>query len=136
MRMPESVAEVEATISGAISDLLGTVYRKIGRTTVATGSALFVQWPSESVTDATVSGLACYVSLQPSYGVIDLHDQAAIAGEWRAYLVQYRGSNHIDEATRRLLRAFPLSRAVPVQVADDDGNSLTQVALTIKGATT
>ena len=134
MTLPNSTAEIEATVSGAIGDLLGAVYRKVGRVTVATGPALISQWPSESVTDATISGLAVFVDRQASYDIEDLHDQAAIAGEWRLYLVQYRGSSNLDAATRRLLQAFPLSRAVPLGDLDDDGNTLGQVAMTIRGA--
>ncbi len=132
--LPNSVPEITATVSGAIGDLLGSVYRKIGRVTVATGPALIAQWPTESVTDATISGLAVFVDRVNRYEVEDLHDQAAVAGEWQLYLVQYRGSDHLDEATRRLLQAFPLSRATPLGDLDEDDNTLGQVAMTIRGA--
>ena len=134
--LPNSTAEIEATVSGAIGDLLGAVYRKVGRVTVATGPALISQWPTASITDATISGLAVFVNRVNRYLVEDLHDQPAVAGEWQLYLVQYRGSAHLDEATRRLLQAFPLSRAVPLGDLDEDGNTLGQVSLTVRGAMT
>ncbi len=136
MSLPSSLPELQAAVSGALSDLLGTTYRKIGRTVVATGPALFAQWAGESVTDATVSGLGVFIDRTPRYGVTDLHSEAALSSEWQVYLVQHRGSDHLDAATQRLLRALPQSRATPLGDLDEDGNVLAQTVVTVQGATT
>lgn len=135
MLLPSSLEEVRDRVSATLSGYIGTALEKIGRQTVEVGPALFVQWPNQSITAVTVSGLGVYISQAESWSTQQLHDTAAISREWDVYLVQYRAPvEYINQAAFLLAKEFPLSSPVPLSIEDDDGNVLSQVVVSIKGA--
>lgn len=108
-----NIRDLRVQLETTLVDVLGTYHLANGATTPAIAVRA---WGESLLPGTTVTGLECLIIRDPEPVELVQYQQQVAFHRWTLFLVDWSGSNSLQEIAGRLLWAWPGSNAVPVQV--------------------